>query len=374
MRGLLLVIAVLVTAPSAARAYPQLQFSTDHVRCGECHFAPAGGGLLADYGREEAGDVISRGGDGRFLHGRWTPPSWLALGGDLRLAGLVHDQGDRQGITTAVFPMQADVYLRAAVDAWSAYVNVGYRGATRPVMPSLASRFVSREHYLMWRDDERGWYLRAGRFFAPYGLRLHEHTAYVRRFLGFNLLEEPYALSGGFADDRSELHVTAFAPDFVRAPIGPRGAGVAAFYERRVATTAAYGAQAKVTIGDADRRATGGAIGKLYLARPRVQLLAEADLVRQTFAQVDAPRWQLLGYLGAAWFPTRGLIAQLTLERWDQDLGVSGLARSAAGVHLQWFPTAHVELSLWGRVAMVGSGDDDGPLAKTLLLQLHYYL
>ena len=34
-----------------ARAYPQWQLSTGAARCNQCHFAPAGGGLINSYGQ-----------------------------------------------------------------------------------------------------------------------------------------------------------------------------------------------------------------------------------------------------------------------------------------------------------------------------------
>jgi hypothetical protein len=368
--------ALIIALPALAQAYPQFQLSTGDVRCNQCHFAPAGGGLLSGYGREQSADAISMGGNGGFLHGAWDPPAWLDLGADLRVAGLYHDEDAIEGADLTAFPMQVDVYARVSQESMSAYVTAGLRGATRPKDPSLGSRLVSREHYLMWRQGSIGSYARAGRFFAPYGLRLAEHTAYVRRFLGFNVLEETYNLSAGYISDAWELHVTAFTHDFVRryADVGQTGSGGAASYERRLGKRAAFGAQAKVTIGEYEKRSTGGLVGKLYLEGARLQLLAEADVVYQTFDDVDAPRGQLLAYLGATWFPFRGLMAQLAVERWDEDLEVKGVARSAVDAALQWFPTAHVELSLWGRIAVIGSGSDDGTPAKTVLLQIHYYL
>src|ERR1051325_7838182 len=81
----------LLLASREASALPQFQLSSGTTRCGQCHYAPAGTGLISAWGRDEAGDTISRGGDGSFLHGLWAPPSWLALGGDLRLVALNND-------------------------------------------------------------------------------------------------------------------------------------------------------------------------------------------------------------------------------------------------------------------------------------------
>ena len=44
---------LLLFVAGSAHAYPQFQLSTGAQRCNECHFAPAGGGLLNAYGRED---------------------------------------------------------------------------------------------------------------------------------------------------------------------------------------------------------------------------------------------------------------------------------------------------------------------------------
>ncbi len=95
-----------------AHAYPQFQFSSGTTRCGQCHYSPSGGTLISSWGRDEAGDTISLGGDGSFLHGLWAPPAWLALGLDLRLAALRNDVGGADSPEVAFFPMQADLYTR----------------------------------------------------------------------------------------------------------------------------------------------------------------------------------------------------------------------------------------------------------------------
>jgi hypothetical protein len=190
---LILAVCVLLVSGSAG-AYPQFQLSLGVDRCESCHLSPAGGGLLTAYGRDEAGSTISRGGDGAFLHGAWEPPEWLALGGDFRFATADRFVADDNELLA--FPMQADVHLRAMTNRFAFAFTAGVRGQSRdPQMteaPVLFERLTSREHYVAYTRDEAS--IRVGRFFPVFGLRLADHTAYVRRYLGMNLQEESYAV------------------------------------------------------------------------------------------------------------------------------------------------------------------------------------
>src|SRR6185436_8654052 len=200
-----LAVVALLALAADARAYPHLQLSSGSGRCSQCHVGPAGGGLLTPWGQDEEADTVARGGNGHFLHGAVTLPGWLMLGGNLRVAALANEVGGTEGTELAAFPMQLDLAARVARGAWSVVAIAGARGVVRSgspdsagsagseaAAPSLASYVISREHYVMWQPKEQGAYARAGRFAAPYGLRLADHTAYVRRYLGYNLLEETY--------------------------------------------------------------------------------------------------------------------------------------------------------------------------------------
>ncbi|MDQ3365114.1 MAG: hypothetical protein M3680_06775 [Myxococcota bacterium] len=369
-RAAMLALVGVIAASATAHAYPQFQLATGTDRCIACHYSPAGGGLINDYGRDEAGSTISRGGDGRFLHGAWTPPTWLQLGLDLRGAALVKVREPETEVLG--FPMQTDLYLRAGGERFSINVTAGLRGGARDPQPPLGERVVSREHYVMYAR-ESGTYVRAGRFFPIFGIRSQDHTAAVRRYLGFHTLEEPYGAAAGTFGDTWEAHVSAFVPrpvDFLGA--GVHASGAAAYYEQRfLDDTAALGAQARVAVSPTDARVTAGIVGKRYLEGAGVMLLAEVDLQRQAFRDGGGPtRYQLASYLAASRFVTRGVMVGAALHRWQPDLRLRS-SRDAFEVNIQYFPRAHFELHLLTRVGGQGDFDDPGLLS---LLQLHYYL
>jgi hypothetical protein len=365
-------VAVLLSAALSrtADAYPQFQLSLGTDRCTTCHFSPAGGGLINAYGRDEAGSTISRGGDGRFLHGAWDPPSWLQLGVDLRgVVGLKYRNEQREGL---VFPMQTDIYIRAGGEHLSFNMTAGMRGGARDPQPPFVERLVSREHYVMYQRDS-GAYVRLGRFFPVHGIRTQDHSASVRRYLGLHTLEEPYGLGAGTFGESSEAHLSAFVPrpiEFLGS--GPKASGVTGYYERRILDdTAAIAGQARVALTSSDARVSAGLVGKRWFSGAGVMLLAELDLVRQSFSDDDGPtRYQLAGYAGASKFIVPGVMVGGAVHRWQPDLRLHS-SRDAFDINVQYFPRAHFELHLLLRAS--GEGDYDMPGLLTFL-QLHYYL
>ena len=363
----ILAFAVVAALAGRADAYPQFQFSTGTDSCGQCHFSPGGGGLITEWGREEAGSTISmKEGNGGFLHGAWTPPASFQIGGDFRFLG-----GARLGDEAEVlaFPMQAELYVRPKVGPVSLYVAAG----ARPSREGFA--FGSREHYLMYEPEEAAWYVRAGRFYPVYGIRTQDHTAYVRRHLQMYLYEEPYGVAYGRFAGSGELHVSAFT----KAPTPELGTaqdhGVAAYWERRNdESTAAYALQTKLTLSDTDRRGWIGGVYKRWMEDSKLLLLAEVDAGVQAFADAgDAdPRLQAIGYLGLTYFAKGGLMIGGVVQSYDEDVLLKNSSRDAAELNLQWFPYPHLELHLLGRAEVVGVAFDE-PIFL-VLSQLHYYL
>lgn len=383
--------ATVLGVASRAQAYPQFQFSSGTILCGQCHYSPAGYGLITQWGRDESADTISRGGDGNFLHGLVAPPDWLGLGGDVRLAGIRNDTGATRSPEYAVFPMQAELYARVATSdgTKSLYVSAGGRSAVNVSGTAHEVGFVSREHYLMYKPSATGFYYRIGRFYAPFGLRLSEHVFFVREFTGFNLYEETYNVSGGYIDPDWELHLTAFTPPpsnfpstFQTADAAFGGSGGAAFGEVRFAKMAAVGGQTRIGTSSTKMFEQIGIDGKLWLDAANLLFLAEADLTHFVL-KVGAPPWtSFVGYFGVTFIPIRGVMAGLSAERYEADL--RGASQNAVDLELNYFPLAHIEVELFGRRQFSGSGlgvgsalgsrPIDGASANILLLQLHYYL
>jgi hypothetical protein len=373
--------ALVVTALAAtAQAYPQFQLSSGSARCNECHYSPSGTGLLNGYGRDFVGEDLSTfGGNGAFLHGAGQKiPSWLSLGGELRGAFASEDSGDINGVTNAVFPMQADAQLRAVKGVLSFYGVLGFRGQVRDsdslipyqnYQPISTSTLISREHYITLQGGSLGGYARLGRFFAPFGLRMAEHILYVRRDLGFGTMEETYNLSTGYLSERWEFHATAFAPDFVRQ-MGSRESGFTAYVEGRLADVATGALQFRAATQPGLTRQISGAVAKGWIAPIRTMLLAEGDVVRNEVDSISLPSYQFVGVGGFSVLPVKGVMGTFLYERNQVDLSVSDATYNAVTGFASWFPYAHFELQVLGRLQMPSGNHDN----KTFFVQLHYFL
>ena len=368
-------IAMLAAAP-AASAYPEFQFSTGNTRCNMCHFSPDGGGLINNFGRFAAGNEISRGGDGSFMHGLVDEPDWLRTGADFRLAAMMRDNSADPEL--ALFPMQGDVYTQLSGGDFSLSVTLGVRAQVREA-DALLSRVVSREHYAMWRPSTTGPYARAGRYFPTYGFRSVDHTSYMRRFLGLHSFEETYTVGGGVVENDWELHANAYVPapvaplDFSSpAVVGRAASGGALYYEHRFGRQGSVGAQTKIDFTSDDARYLAGLLGKWYFEAPSLLVMSQLDLGRQTFDFDPGPgRNQLAAHLGLNYFPLQGLMVGAAVERFDADLNVP-VARDALRLSAQFFPLAHWEVLAMTRLET--QGGDRGDPALLGMLMLHYYL
>jgi hypothetical protein len=385
LRGLSALVAgalgLVLFGEAPALGYPQWQLSTGAVRCNQCHYAPAGGGIINNYGRDAAGDQLSTfGGDGAFLHGAVRLPTPLAISGDLRGAFVTNDVQDPAGPTVAAFPMQADLAARVALPAgFSVSAVGGLRGQVRdpnilvPIQnyqPISTSQLISREHFATWEPEATGPYLRVGRFYAPYGLRFPEHILYIERDLGYDELEETYNISGGFIYDKWELHLSLFAHDFVRH-IGSDENGMAGLFERRLADDKlALAGQLRLASSPGVTRFMFGGYGKLYVEQIRTLFMAEADGVQLLFDDpAVGPRVQAVGLAGFTLLPIPSVMLTVLGERSQADIELPS-GWTAATALFNWFPHAHCEMQIMGRLQFPSGS----PVAKTFFAQIHYYL
>lgn len=360
-------LGVVAALAGDARAYPELMLPTGASRCSECHFSPTGGGLLNDWGRDEAASTLSESGDGRFLHGAIELPEMLALGGDLRLAALTNQV--RGSHEVAAFPMQGDLYARAAHGDLAVSVAAGVVAAIREP-DSVMDRLGAREYYAIY-ESPSDWYVRAGRFYPKAGLRMPDHTAFVRRFTGRYLLEEDHAIAAGYTRDETTWNMAVIRPLELGPQVGRRGWGASAHWERLLG-----GGTAQASLGARALRSGSGDTGgwlsgtySKYFEGAELLLQSELDLGGK---QILERQWitQMVWYGAVHWKSGTPLSLMVAGHYFDPNVTVVGQERAALDVGVRHFWKGHFELSLLLRGEEVAFEHPAG----TVLLQAHYFL
>jgi hypothetical protein len=187
---------MLLLAAHGPHAEPYLAVRSG-LKCVACHVNPSGGGKRNEFGSLYGQTTLAQRQLGFLDLGRAAgePAPWtgkvidpLLLGADLRVTqrSRAVPGSDR---VTAKDPTRAQVYVevRPFGDRLTLYVD-------ERVAPDKPT---TREAYaLLWFAD-RSVYLKAGRMYVPFGLRIEDDSAFIRLFSGVNFNLSDDGVEGG---------------------------------------------------------------------------------------------------------------------------------------------------------------------------------
>jgi hypothetical protein len=192
----LFVAATLMAATASAEPYMAVR---DGFACGDCHTNRSGGGMRTLTAEMHATDILRLPNDGEGLlpaYDDWFSPNvsdYFSIGGDFRAVDklLLQDNPDADGNVSNNTTFrdiesndmdveQATIYahLRLIPDTLSFYID-------EKVAPGGASNreaFLMLDRLLPWE----GAYIKAGRFFPAWGLKLQDDEAFVNSASGFS--------------------------------------------------------------------------------------------------------------------------------------------------------------------------------------------
>jgi hypothetical protein len=373
-KNLIIIASALITLAVAApvrnaSAYPQYQLSRGQT-CVECHVSPTGGGLLTEQGLVTAETESKFGHAPEFMYGKWTPPSWLQLGGDFRALGGLKGVGGKLG--PLVTPMQTDLYASLSHKNFTVFLQGGAKGGDPP-NPTATQHLQSREHWVQWKqheDDSYGLSIRAGKFMPTAGLRFVEHPLYVRRFGGSQLFSEAYGGAISYIQPEYEVHVTGYVKDF-RTPVEPTS-GAALYAEKRLGEHNAIGVLGRYATGVDDTKIHYGVTAKHYCDCRDLLFQAEVQGVHEKVTAGGSNN-QIVGTAMATWMPAHAWMFDLALNYYDPNVHVKGLDRQAVDLAAHWFVDSHVEMLVTSRYQTLEFGSG-GPSTVQLFLQAHFRL
>src|SRR5688572_8923950 len=269
LRVLLLLCAVFVVlaTPARADAYTWM-IRHQYSGCGVCHADPTGGEVLTPYGREQSDLLLRMRWDGKkaeeaepskaagFL-GLVELHDPLMLGGSLRMATTVKDGDIRP------FPMQMDLYGQFRVGSFFAGGSAGLskvavgspHARSAQITTGQGDQFnaISRNHYLGMDFADGAYTARLGRLNLPFGIRIPEHTMWVREGTRTDReSDQQHGVALAYGSEQLRAEGMVILGNYQVNPDMFRERGYAFFVELMVATRSAFGVSSLYTLAKRD--------------------------------------------------------------------------------------------------------------------------
>ena len=352
------VAALSLLAAREAAAEPYLAVHNGY-KCGACHVNPTGGGLRTPFGvifSENLLPAKSLPADFPVWTGKIA--SFLRMGGDLRASWSRSEvpnnpaQDQRQLDQLRLY---ADVAL--IPERLGIYVD-------EKVAPGDKQEL---EGYVRLNDAAHGWYLKAGKFYLPFGWRLQDQTAFVRELSGISMTTPDTGAelgieTGNWSAQLDYSNDINNANALSRHQVTGQVVRVEPRYRVGVATSL-------VSATTGNRRSTGLFAG---LHTGQVAWLGELDLVHdEGFAEGARSMLAALGELD--WAVRRGQNLKFTAEFQDPDRAVAQDQFTRWSAVYEFTPIAFLQLRAGVR-RYRGIPQNNFENRQTLFVELHGYL
>lgn len=323
-----------------------------------------------------------------FLFGAVSLPDWLLLGASYRHMNIL-PLGDGKFRT---FPMMMDVYgqlqfgnLKLGGSIGGARVAAGSPYARRAQITTNQGKdwnLISRTHYIGY-DILPELTVRVGRLNLPFGVRIPEHTMWVRQATNTDReSSQQHGIAFAYVGDSLRGEVMGIAGNYQLNPDKYRDRGYSGYLDYAVAESVSIGVSSLLLYSKADRQAltdlrttrqVHGVMGRAGFGE-KLAILAEADAIITSrrdpgyvgFLQVDTEFVQGLHFLATGEILDQGY--PKTYPGFVALPKVAGQGKPKFGgwLSVAWFIASHFD----ARIDFIKRTEEDAQL----LGQLHVYL
>lgn len=349
-----MVLGLLFTT-HAVHAEPYLAVRTG-LKCMACHVNPAGGGKRNTYGQIYGQSVLPSQATTAPLGELMS--RYVDIGGDLRTSANVSmapgDEEDQYEFATE----RATFYIegRLVPNRLTMYLD-----------QRLAPGVSNREAWLLYQTESQEWFLKAGSFYLPYGLRLEDDSAFIREATGvsFNNADNGLMVGHDLGHWSSRLSLTN----------GANGGGEtnkdkqASLRIAHIRSGWRAGVSGNVNAGDeATSRTMYNIFGGLRLWK--IDWLAELDWVNDRDG--DETTSQEILFLEANKEVFKGNNVKITYEYLDPDTHVSEDHRTRTSLIWEHTPIPMLQVRMGARIAD-GIPQNTAQNTDTVFAQLHVW-
>ncbi len=179
---LVIVVASLLVFHLSIQAEPYLAIK-NNLKCVSCHVNPIGGGLRNDFGKKYGQNILPSKANQFDSATMAKLTQYLSIGADARFnANLQKNEAQTNNTSKGFAVDSAQLYLHFMIPntGLSFYFD-------EQVAPGSA---INREAFVMYNFAENSAlnsnYIKAGKLYIPYGLRIEDDSAFIRQATGMN--------------------------------------------------------------------------------------------------------------------------------------------------------------------------------------------
>jgi hypothetical protein len=356
--ALLAIAGTCLVFPLKAVAEPYLAIQNGY-KCVACHVNPTGGGL-----RNEFGVIYSE----NVLPARTLPPGFPTWSG--RIASFLRAGWDARASWSRTRVPNNPTQEQRQLDQLRLYADINVIPERlglyldEKVAPKNAQEY---EGYVRLNDAAHGWYLKGGKFYLPFGLRLQDQTSFVRELSGISMTTPDTGVELGLEQTSWSAQLD-YSNDIGNASAASRHQISAQFvWVQPIYRLGAAASTASTSNGN--RR-----LGALFagLRTGTIAWLGEIDLVRDDgFA--DGARTMLATLGEIDWALHRGQNFKLTAEYQDPDRAVHEDQFARWSAVYEFTPLPFLQLRAGYRLYR-GIPQNDSQNRQTAFVELHGYM
>ncbi len=324
-------------------------------KCMACHTNMTGGGKRTTVGNAFGQMNLSARRPSSFWNG--TVSDYLAIGGNLRASATATDTPNQDN--TFEFDVdEARLFFEFPLLAnrLTLYLDQQFAPSTN-----------NREAFALLRFPESSAYIKAGKFYLPYGWRLEDDTEFVRLATGINMENPDNGIEAGieFGAASLRLAVTNGTAGGGEVDTGKQFSLQGTWVKNRWQ----LGLNANFNDAEgAERSVYGGFAG---IRTGPVTWLGEIDLIEDD-GLGPSGRTQIASFLEANWRIRQGHLLKVTYGGFDPDEDLDEDERNRYSIVYEYFPMAFTHLRI-GIRSNDGIPQNDAQNAETAFVQLHAY-
>ncbi len=336
-------------------AEPYLAIKTGNP-CSSCHVNPAGGGQRTEFGGIYGQNILSQ-----------SPLQGESLGALLKLNDRVSIGGNARFSARHLELTDDSNLLEFLTDRVTLYGSLKVNKHVTLYLDQQVAPGGSLNREAWVKISQGQWYVKAGRFFQPFGWRIEDDTAFIREVTGVNFTANDNGIELGFdaPNWQHQLAITNGAGGGNEVDTG-KAVSLRTSWIKNAGRIGISFSDNHTDFGD---RSMYGVFAGLHWKS--VSWLLEIDRIDDKNSGVAPDSEQTVFLVEANIAVTKGHNVKLTLEEHEVEEGVLTFDRSRLSLVWEYFPWSFTQF----RTGIRSLQSDDNRFTETdeLFLQAHAY-